>query len=58
MARTAEFRQVQGPVRAGAPLAGLAAHFTHIIVTVAALKKKKKKKNRGCWVHNNISAEL
>ncbi|CAB1414806.1 unnamed protein product [Pleuronectes platessa] len=40
VAGTAERRQVSGPARAQAPLAGPGAHFTHIIVTLAGLKKE------------------
>lgn len=36
---------------ARAPLAGLGAHFTHVIVALARFKKG------GRWVHNNITAE-
>lgn len=51
VAGTAERGQVSGPARAWALLAGLSAHFTHVMVIVAEQKK------RGCQVHNNITAE-
>lgn len=51
VAGTAERRQVSGPARAQAPLAGLGAHFTHVIVTLARSKKGGRR------VHNNITAE-
>lgn len=40
VAGTAERRQVSGPARAHAPLAGLGVHFTHVILTLARLKKE------------------
>lgn len=39
VAGTAERRQVSGPASAQAPLAGLGAHFTHVIVTLAGSEK-------------------
>lgn len=41
VAGTAERRQVSGPVRAQAPLAGLGTHFTHVMVTLARLEKRR-----------------
>lgn len=41
VAGTAEHGQVSGPARAQAPLAGLGAHFTHVIVILARLEKKR-----------------
>lgn len=40
VAGTAERRQVSGPTRAKALLAGLGAHFTHVTVTLARFKKE------------------
>lgn len=40
VAGTAERRQVSGPARIQAPLAGRGAHFTHVIATLAPSKKE------------------
>lgn len=41
---------------AGGPRCSFHAHYRHS--SCAEEEEEKKKKKRGCWVHNNISAEL
>lgn len=50
VAGTAERRQVSSPARAKTPLAGLGAHFTHVIVTLALWKRRSMGvRQYNCW---------